>query len=382
MVYRRIVSALLLSSLAFYAHGQTIQSNTNFAVQNGTTVTTTQDIDIASGAALINSGNIEFKGNLNNSGERLIAGNLLANGSREQTIGGADSISFANLAVDNRAGVQLVSDVTMLSTLTLTRGVVTVGNDDVLYFGQDAASPVEQRDAYIHGKAVMNERPVGTEALSFLGVFISSGTDLGNVSLIRNTGSSAVQTIGTGSSIAGNWEIKTSEKNAEGHDVTFSWIDVYDNGLSPENMSLFGTLDFDEGRYVRLDNRVFGRSPMAYFATTGKRLYMRTQLDHIDREYTIANFLAQANTIEPNTITAFPNPATDHINLLLENYEPFKSHVLIRIGDATGRIFFKNTYPVNGNVIRIDDLAMLPQGVYRIFLNYGSTMEMVNFTKI
>lgn len=381
MVYARIVGVAMLLCTGVHVHAQQVRANTQMRILPGTIVSTAEDIEIANNAVLINEGTIVFSENFYNSGERFVGGDLIAEGNSQQTIGGSDSIAFNNLSINNRSGVLLVSTASLSGNLTLKRGVLSMGDDDMLHFLQTAASPIEHRDGYIHGTAVMNSRPVGSGELRFLGVRITDGEDLGDVKLIRNTGDDAILAIGDGLSLAGNWEIETTEKNVSGRDVTFSWIDVFDNGLDIENVSLYGNVDFDTTRFVKLDNRLFGRYPLTYYPTTGLRTYTRYQLDHVDRTYTIADLLAQSGTVEPTSITAFPNPATDHINLLLENYEIFTTHVVVRVADATGKVFFKNAYPVNGNVIRVDGLEALPQGLYRIFISRGSRMQMVSFSK-
>lgn len=381
MMHRRIITSMLCICFAGTIQAQEVSDGTVLQVMSGTHLETTRDVLINSGGELRNEGMVTFKSNLYNSGPRLIGGDVVAAGSSEQTIGGSDSIAFNHLMLNNKAGVVLASKTAITNMLTLEQGVLRTSDEDPVAFTATANTPTEHAFSYIYGTTLMDPRPVGTGSLDFIGVAINEGTDLGNVSITRHTGDNAIMTIGDGSSIASHWDINSTSENTEGHNVSFTWVDAFDNNLDIEDLSLYGNIYFDEDRYIKLDNVFPDKMALTVSLTKGTRTYRRAGLDYLNREYTLADRLAQAGTIELTKITAFPNPVSDRINLLLENYELFHPFVKISIADATGKIMYTSVYPINGNIITLDNLGGLPTGVYRLFLQRGQKVQAVNFNK-
>lgn len=373
---------LVCLCVTYISNAQIIQPGTKVDILPGTKLLTNRTINIGDNATLNNNGDIYFAGDLYNNGNKNLTGNFIAKGEKNQVIGGADSFSIANLALANSKGASLNSKVAIINNLNLQSGVLYTSDDNPILFTATAQSPQESiEQGYIYGTAVMEPRNVGTGELSFLGTYISAGSDLGSVSIVRKTGENAIKTIGASNSIASNWEINTTVKEAEGHNVSFSWISVFDNEQDVDKLILFGNVKFDTSRYISLDRSLGIDKPLTTNFVTKQHTYSRVGLDYIDRKYTLANILAQVNTIEKVKITTFPNPANDHINLLLENFEGWATGVRIRLTDAYGKVISEKVYPLNGNLITIDNLGSLAQGVYRLLISRGQKTELVNFFK-
>src|SRR5690606_37754625 len=102
-------------------------------------------------------------------------------------------------------------------------------------------------------------------------------------------------------------------------------------------------------------------------------------IDYVNRTFTLANGQAQVNTLPKIKITTFPNPATDHINVLLENFEPWAGLTRIRVTDAYGKVISEDTYNINGNMITVRNLGHLAPAMYRLFIMRGKKVNVVNF---
>jgi len=112
-----------------------------------------------------------------------------------------------------------------------------------------------------------------------------------------------------------------------------------------------------------------------------RRFYMRKGLDYMNRTLTLAVKHAQSKTLPEVKITTFPNPATDHINILVENLEDWANAGVFRITDAYGKLMTSKVYILNGNMITINDIGSFPSGVYRLVFSRGQLVKVVNFIK-
>lgn len=378
---KNIFIFLLCVTTYKYTYSQDIQPGTTLTIQQGTTFSTAGDLAIGTNANLVNEGTIRLVGDLVNNGNRDLNGTFVLNGKSDQYLSGTDSFSFHNLELSTAHAVTLESRVAITGRLTFSRGVLHCSDEHPVVFTHAAQNPVESLDGYINGTAIMQERSVGTNTIDFLGARINAGSDLGDVSIIRTTGDSAITPIGNDSSIASKWLIASSVKTAGNRDVSFSWLPVFDNKKDLESLELFATHIHNKERYVRLTNHDRYKSPVSVTLTTEMRICTREELDYLNRTFTLSTGGALTSVDEQNKITTFPNPATDHINLLLENYEDWATNVRVVLTDAYGKVISEKVYPLNGNIITITDIAKLNAGVYRLNVSRGQRVQVVNFVK-
>ncbi len=141
----------------------------------------------------------------------------------------------------------LLGDLTISNQVVFTNGNINT-NANTLIFGNTAIDPAinpatngEKSASRIIGKA-QTTRVVGVGALTYLGVDIPAGTDLGNVTLLRtsdtNIGVTGIVTVGTNNSIACNWLI-TPQFNVGRNNVSFNWLPDLNNGKDLNNLSIW-----------------------------------------------------------------------------------------------------------------------------------------------
>lgn len=374
-----LYSALLLSS--FYANAQvTVKTGTSLVIENGTNFIASGDVTIEEGAAINNFGNLSFDRNFINRGNSLIDGNLIANGTVAQSIGGLDSFAINNLKLDNPASLALNSKISIINALELERGILYTDASHPVNFLSLAANPGETVDAYIDGTAIMQPRNTGTGAIQFLGCSLTAGADIGSITIVRTTGQEAVLNVNEGSSIAARWKIKVdTEPVAANRNISFSWLSPLDNEKNPGSIVLYGTSKLDSTKWLRLDiksmNTVAGLNP-------GLRIYERKNIDFIGRTFTLGdNELPLQETPEQLKITTFPIPTTNQLNILLENLEPWAKDIVVKITDAYGKMYKEEVFVLNGNMITVNDLGVLPPGMYRMFISRGQVTSLINFVK-
>lgn len=360
-----------------------VQDGTNLTVLPGTTVNVDGNLSIAASGHIDNFGAIRFNNDLINLGNQMLDGDLVAMGDKSQFIQGRDSFSLNTLQVNNPLGVQLLSKVSVINALEIDKGVLYTSNQYPVYFLSTAASPNETVDGYIDGTAVMLQRNISSSTFAFLGSKLSSesGNNLGKIGIRRTTGDEGIISIGEGTSIASNWQITAGDIDNKGSDIdlTLSWLPAFDNNKDIYKLGLYGTVSFDPGRFQSLDVKT--SYPTVLNAFTQRRSYERKGLDLVSRTFTLAGKNVQVSSIPPVNITTFPNPATDHINLLLENFESWADDVVVKVTDAYGKVFQEKVFILNGNLITIKDIGYFPTGIYRIFISRGQLTKVINFVK-
>ena len=164
------------------------------------------------------------------------------------------AVSTPNWTMNGTAKtLTLLGDLTINTQVTFTDGNINT-NANTLIFGNlaidPAANPVangEKSASRIIGQA-QTTRAVGVGALTYLGVDIPAGADLGNVTLLRtsdtNLGVTGIVTTPSGISIACNWLI-TPQFNVGRNNVSFNWLPDLNNGKDLNNLSVW-----------RLDNAI------------------------------------------------------------------------------------------------------------------------------
>lgn len=370
-------------ALSFAANAQTvIQPETNVSLANGTLVKNTEDIVISNNATLDNNGKILFEKNLSNYGSPQLNGEFIASGTQDQTITGTDSFSLETLTVNSRYNTYVASRLGISKNLDLQRGIIHSTAAGPLVFSSGANNPKESITSYINGTAIMSQRNINTDIISYLGCTVKKdgSSGLGNFEITRTTGDEGIIGIGDNSSIAAKWTIKASPDVTNDYDLTLTWLSPFDNSAMLQDLLLFGTSSIDSSRFVLLDQRT--SHPTQINPATEQRSYRRIGLDRVgNRTFTLTNGNSLVNSIPDVHITSYPNPATDHINLAFENFEPWAQCVDIKVTDAYGKVYAEKIANLDGNVVTINDLGSLPTGVYRLFISRGQLTKVVNFFK-
>lgn len=379
----KIYLPLLFTATSLIAKAQiTINTGTDLTILNGTTVTSLQDVSIEPNASLTNNGTLAFHQNLNNFGTKSLAGTILAKGNQVQSIGGADSFAVSTLQLNNDAGLHLESKVAVNDALFLEKGVLYTSAAHPVYFTGKAANPNETTNGYIEGTAILNTRDIQGAYFGFLGcdVITTKGDAIGTFGVKRVTGANAITQIGDETSIAAKWDLDNNKPTTDAsYDVTFSWLPVFDNGKDIQSLGLYGTTYWEKDKFVSLDER--SKNSLSVNGMSDMRFYMRNGLDYFNRTLTLSGKHAQSKTLPEVKITTFPNPATDHINILVENLEDWATAGVVRITDAYGKLMNSKVYMLNGNMITINDIGSFPSGVYRLVLSRGQLVKVVNFVK-
>lgn len=256
-----------------------VTSGTSLTVQPGTSFTLEQEVSVAANAVLVNEGRIHFKGNFNNNGTVLstAVARWMANGSTLQILAGSSGLQLNHFTINNSEGFSLSTPLTITDTLILANGILFSATQPV-HFDVAAASPVESVQNHILGKAIMNERMIGTnELLSFLGVQTAAGADLGNISIERITGQDAVVNVNNRNSIAARWKINSSQQPNAGRDLQLAWLPVFDNGADLDALELYG----DNPGYMKLSTQSQSVQP------ANPRIFIQENIDRFNRSFTL-----------------------------------------------------------------------------------------------
>lgn len=192
-------------------------------------------LTIGAGATLTNEGQLNLGGDLTNNGTATApvtpAALLLANGSALQSLSGSGVLPVQNLTVNNAAGLAVSTPLSVAGTVTLTNGLVTMAPAAPLTLLPTAADPAETTGARLVGPVSMAARPVNAAAFGpFLGLSLPAGATVGNLTVTRVTGPTAITTVGGNASAAVYWEVAATAAGTPSRVMNFSWLAVLDNG--------------------------------------------------------------------------------------------------------------------------------------------------------
>ena len=233
---------LLCCSLAGFSQ-LSVQPGTSFFILPQTSLQLNQELNIQNGATVRNHGILLFKGAFLNDGtyEDIISTRLIANGAVLQTIGGQNLV-LPYLKLMNPVGVELQTQVQITDSLVLEDGVLYSSVNYPVYFTPSAVNPAEKPGSYINGRAIMEPRNIGVDSVPvFLGYSTSTGSDIGMLSITRNTGADAIHFVAPQKvSIAADWNISTSNSpGVPDRTIYFSWVSSTDNGRNTKAMDLY-----------------------------------------------------------------------------------------------------------------------------------------------
>ena len=140
--------------------------------------------------------------------------------------------TYENLIIAGPNSRSIGVNTTVNGALTLSCDSVFNTGTTTLTLGPSASVSGEQDGRYIIG-TVQTTRSVGTSANNFggIGISLAAGNDnVGNVTVSRKTGASAITTVNGRQSIARKWTITSDNPPSQGRDLTLSWVSSDDNG--------------------------------------------------------------------------------------------------------------------------------------------------------
>ncbi|MFM8834848.1 MAG: T9SS type A sorting domain-containing protein, partial [Cytophagales bacterium] len=171
-----------------------------------------------------------------NAGSTLLIGNAAHQTGATITLPNGIFVSaptISSLTINRTNGAALGNQqLTITTAATFTLGNLTTNGSGRIRFGASAANPVETSNSHIIGYAEMLSRAVGTSALDFLGFSMSSGGDVGAVSLVRRTGTAGTNNFNSNQSIAASWDVTPDEPTVS-RNVRFRWVSSFDNSTDP-----------------------------------------------------------------------------------------------------------------------------------------------------
>jgi hypothetical protein len=145
--------------------------------------------------------------------------------------------TISSLTINRTNGAALGNQQIEITTAAnFILGNLTTNGAGRILFSSSAANPVETSNSHIIGYAEMLSRPVGTGALDFLGFSMSSGVDVGGLSLVRRTGPDGINNFNGNQSIAASWDVAPDDPDLiASRNVRFKWADSFDNVTNPAN---------------------------------------------------------------------------------------------------------------------------------------------------
>jgi hypothetical protein len=225
------------------------------------------------GGTLINGGTVQLTGDLTNTGTLTSAGTLLFSGATDQTFTpGAATVNSLTLSNSGSAGsnrLLLPADLTVGSTLTLTKGLVrTLGPGPgavlaTLRLPAGASVVGEAPGQYVQGRLQVTRAAVNasTGSVDFSNglVLNPNGQDLGAVTVTRTAG---LQTAGVsyGQNVGGTtqgidrvWQVVPgqSPNTATPASVTVSWVSDDDHGFDPTTPAQLWRADQASGPWAQ-----------------------------------------------------------------------------------------------------------------------------------
>jgi hypothetical protein len=362
----------ILSVTAFAGYSQVnVLSGTGIKVLPGTELRTS-GLSLASGSTMSVAGTLKLTdGSLTNHGSLEIPGSLaLENpGSGGLTVDGSSPFNIGTLRINTPSGVAVSNILTIDDSVQFQHGIISIDTSTPLHFGISAVSPGEYSGSYIIGRAIMDYRQVGSGSVPmFLGCSISHGSELGNVSITRTTGPEGIITEGTNSSIASNWEVRTTTNpSASDRNITFFWLPEFDNGKDISKIDLYGS-QIGSDNYEKLNQ---SSVPVAH---GNLRIYTQKRVERFNQVFTLSDNLNNLRepAIGQRIVSVFPNPFLDKLTISLENTRNYP--VVVRIVNSTGQNVYQSAQQPQNNQVVLNDLGYLPQGNYwlQVYI-HGST---------
>ena len=210
MINNKLLSDILtFSSFSIFlmantiSSGQTtVASGTTMKVVSGTSVTVNNQLTIQNGVTMDNEGTLILKDNLANQGlsaTSLGGGAVILSGSSVQTVSGQNIIQ--NLTVSNSAGVTVAGNTNVNGVLTLSGGVTSLGNFNLMLGSGATVSGLPSSTNMIAatGNGQLQKQFSGTGSFTFPVGDVTGTAEYSPVTLAFNSG-----TFGSGNSAGVN----------------------------------------------------------------------------------------------------------------------------------------------------------------------------------
>jgi hypothetical protein len=208
----KITSSSVVSDNVFIQSEGTLLVNGDITISNGGSGT-----DFVNEGTLIVTGKFELQGKMENKAGSLVE----LTGTSDQNIPGG---TYAKLKLSNRGTKKLKSDISVNESLQLNSSILTTGSFTVTL--SSSANIIGETGAYhILGK-VKTIRSLSNNVDNFggLGAEIdatANNEDLGNVTIIRTTGSPVV--VGNSTSLSRTWSIEPEFQPKKDVKLTLNW---------------------------------------------------------------------------------------------------------------------------------------------------------------
>jgi len=204
----------------------------NILVRDDLQIDPSTNIDFA-GTAF----SLDVRGDVNNQGETIGTGvgRVILNGTLTQNMSGNGS--YRNLDVNNTNNVNLSGEPTISNSLQMTSGKIITGVLDTLHLSSLALLNENNQasGSFVRGNVKIT-KVVGLNADNFngIGVNLTAGANLGNVTVVRTSGASVAGQAPCCSEFSGidrYWKIiPTIQPSVANRTVTLSWPSDDDNG--------------------------------------------------------------------------------------------------------------------------------------------------------
>ncbi len=152
-----------------------------------------------------------------------------------------------NLNRTTSGNIFLATDVNIEESINFDNGVLytyenglVANGSKTIYIEPNATLNNENSNSYIYGKVSTTKNLSSAIEPGNLGAnFSNLSQNLGSTTIERVTGDEGVQIITGAASIACHWDINVSSQPTTPVNMIFKWLDVFDNGLSTNDMIVY-----------------------------------------------------------------------------------------------------------------------------------------------
>ena len=269
-----------------------------------------------------------------------------------------------DIVLNRTNGVQLGNQpITVTEDMTFILGNIMTSDNGRLKFSTAATNPPEIDGSAIIGYAEMEARAINTGALDFLGLDIAAGENIGDVSVVRRTGSVGENTLNGNSSVLSSWDISVSNEPAiTGRQISLGWLPEMDNSMNVLND--FQIYEEDgTGSWDGLG------SPAALNILSGWRITASVTLLSLSTSFTVAD----ENNVLPVTLADLKaNVADDQIYITWQTLSEIQNDYFIlekRLASAFSPIGKIGGAGNSNDLIQykgVDNDPSIGQNVYRL----------------
>ncbi|RPI19178.1 MAG: hypothetical protein EHM58_02355, partial [Ignavibacteriae bacterium] len=254
---------LTIDNSAGVSTGVDLTINSNLFLSKGTFNNTGDSIDLANGCTITRDiGTITIAPIFFSSVNVTYTGTTAVTTGRELPTSNKPTV-LNNLTIEKSGGVTLDSNRTVNGIITFTSGKILTGTK-TLTLGASGSVTGETSSSYLVGY-LKTTRVVGTGSSIFggIGVEINSGSDnIGNVEVIRASGSAGVINVSGNQGIARSWNITPDfDPTTSGRILTFSWVSADDNAKDMTQAQIWRKINAGNYDILSSNQNVSGSDP-------------------------------------------------------------------------------------------------------------------------